>query len=1017
MRLVLLAPAAGDREGGAAVAWARAGGYEPRVVDARGTPWCELEGDVVLWCHAGDAVPTLADGVREEVRRWVHEGGGLLLTLLATPLARALGGPDETPVVHGPRAWVGANDPLHDPAFHDWPDFPHIRGVQGWGEHPLFDGLQRGTFTWRATEGEPVARTFFRRPRWPAGEVIAVDRAYVRLDADAAVAWEYRVGAGRILCLGANVDLSAADQGLAAQRDRYLVNAIASLDPRRTFGASRGATWPRTYEAPRDRSVGYAPPIVRPRPLAARRAWPDFPLSIDGAAESGRAFTLAGRRTLVVGDEGAGVRECWIHPLCVAEAFAPRVDGAPLRAEWVTVTPGAVVRTLRDVGGRAWRETIAVSQDGGALHYEFGAIAGEPDAGDSARGDAARGAAGRAVANTLDPTAAASHGAAATLDVTLRLRLQWPHAGDALQPLTAALEREGASASVVVRGADARMQLRVAVGGIDAARLEASTSAPRLHLRAAAGEPLRLAVVATTEGEGVAARQWAALPADAMDDVLARRAACDRSLLARTTAIATPDPAFDQAWRWATARLSAFLLEVPGVGTGLAAGYAASRPGWGDSRPGYAWFFGRDACWSADALLAAGMFAEARVALEFLAQGADVTGKIVHEVSTSGVAHYDAADSTPLWLRLVATYADWTGDLATVRAHWDQVRAAFAFVRGTDRDGDGLPENTGVGHGWVESGPLGGGAVTAYVAALWIDATRRLAPLATALGDVELAARADAAVARATDGLARRLRNPSTGRLVLQLDAEGRPTRERTALDAVPVLLGVDTGEPARAVVADLASGDWCAPWGVRMLSRRDARYRPTGYHSGAVWPLFTGWTSLAAYRCGMGATGWQLLSKVGALATARARGAFDEVLDGESGGSAGICPDQAWSAAMLIAPTITGMLGLRPDAPARRCALDPAWPADWPSARVSGLRVGGSRFAVTMSRPRGWCGGEGAGDVLELALESGPPLHVAIAGVEGSGDDDRLTVVQLEAGTPRIVHRPGRRGGDDGRR
>jgi glycogen debranching enzyme len=521
---------------------------------------------------------------------------------------------------------------------------------------------------------------------------------------------------------------------------------------------------------------------------------------------------------------------------------------------------------------------------------------------------------------------------------------------------------------------------------------------------------LRLAVTATTDGEAVAAGSWRSLGDAPLADTLARLAARDSARRSSTTVVQSPEPQFDDAWEWAKARLASFMLHVPGVGTGLAAGYAASKPGWGDSRPGYGWFFGRDACWSAEAMLGAGMFREARSALEFLAQTADVTGKVAHEVTTSGVAHYDAADSTPLWLRSMALYADWTGDLATVRAHWDQVRAAFAFVLGTDRDGDGLPENTGVGHGWVESGPLGGGAVTSYVASLWIDATRRLARLAERVGDGDLAARAAEACERAAAALAERLRDPVTGRLALQLDADGRATRDRTALDAVPILLEVDTHPSADAAVAELASEDWCAPWGVRMLSRRDARYRAAGYHCGAVWPLFTGWTSLAAYRRGEAAVGWRLLSMVGALAGARARGAFDEVLDGESGGSAGICPDQAWSAAMVITPMISGMLGVRPDAVARRCALAPAWPPTWECARVTGVRVGASRFAVAMSRPDGWSPQGAGGEILQLVLESGPPLTVTVDGADGPP-------VELVAGVPRTIVRAGERGGHHGRR
>jgi glycogen debranching enzyme len=536
-------------------------------------------------------------------------------------------------------------------------------------------------------------------------------------------------------------------------------------------------------------------------------------------------------------------------------------------------------------------------------------------------------------------------------------------------------------------------------------------------------------IVATAEGTGALAAAWRTLaPApgtreggaaagtgdgttaeaslSAIAAALARR---DASRQAATPRVATPVPDYDVAWEWAKARLASFMVHVPRVGTGLVAGYAASRPGWGDARPGYAWFFGRDACWCGDALLAAGMFDEARAAMEFLAATADVTGKIAHEVTTSGVAHYDAADATPLWLRFVAQYADWTGDHGTVRALWDAVRAAFAFVLTHDRDGDGLPENTGVGHGWVESGPLGGGAVTSYVAAIWIDALRRLAPLARTMGDADLARRAERAAARATAAFEARLRDPRTGMVALQLDANGHPSMDLTALSAVPILLGVDAGPAADTVMAQLASDEFSAPWGVRMIGRRDARYRPRGYHFGAVWPLYTGWAALAAFARARTDEGWQHLSAVASCAFARERGAFDEVLDGDTGAAAGICPDQAWSAAMVISPFLYGMFGLRPSAAERRCIIDPSLPRAWDTARVSGLRVGASRFSIAVTRDGG--PGDDGGYRCEAWLEEGPSITLQL----GAGGD--AVTSTLAPGRPMTLARPVARRRDDGKR
>ena len=1001
MRLVVLVPPGTDREGAGAGAWARARGYGVRE-ESLGSPFlATLEPDDVLWCHAGDAVPALPDAARLALGGWVAGGGRLLLSLLATPLAGALGAPDESPTVQRPVPWRDDDDSLWSAGFRDWPDYPHIRGAQGWGEHPLFDGLQRGSFTWRATEGEPVARTCFRAPHWPSGRVLAVDRGYVQLDADTAVAWEYDVGAGRILCLGANVSFGAGDASLQLQRDRYLANAFAYLDPRRALRGVACRAWPRrgtaaTRPVPDGaRSASPAPHLphrARTRPLRLAATLPVGELQLSGEARADAPFTIASPRALVVGDEATGVRECWVHPLCVlSEGLRLTVGEAPLRATTVRVTPGLVERHLVDVHGGTWREVVAASPDHAAIIHE------------------------------IAPVDAGSH-ASIRLEAALRLRLQWPFAGDALHPLATALLHPGDGARdaavVTVSGSDGAIAAGYVVEGAAELSLDTASVAPQLTASSIAGSALRLAMVATTEGAVALATSWRSLtgaspPREgeslAMADVAASLARRDGARRAATPGIVTPAHDFDVAWEWAKARLASFMVHVPHVGTGLVAGYAASRPGWGDSRPGYAWCFGRDACWCGDALLAAGMFDEARAAMEFLAATADVTGKIAHEITTSGVAHYDAADSTPLWLRFVAQYADWTGDLATVRGVWDAVRAAVAFVLTHDRDGDGLPENTGVGHGWVESGPLGGGAVTSYVAAIWIDALRRLEPLARAVGDAELAVRAAGACTRATAAVDARLRDPLGGMVALQLGADGRPSYDLTALSAVPILLGVDEGPTADVVNARLASDDFSAPWGVRMIGHRDARYRPRGYHFGAVWPLYTGWASLAAFARARPDEGWQHLAAVSACAFARERGAFDEVLDGDTGAAAGICPDQAWSAAMVISPFIYGMLGIRPTAAARRVIIDPLLPSAWTKARVAGLRIGSSRLSLTVTRAEDVAGG--AAYRGELQLESGPALTLHV-GTEGEGGG-----VVLQAGTPVTVTWPARRGRGHGER
>jgi glycogen debranching enzyme len=74
------------------------------------------------------------------------------------------------------------------------------------------------------------------------------------------------------------------------------------------------------------------------------------------------------------------------------------------------------------------------------------------------------------------------------------------------------------------------------------------------------------------------------------------------------------------------------LVTNPFLGTGLIAGYRTSGTG---TRPGFAWFFGRDSLWTSLALNSEGDFAGTRTALAFLMKYQRADGKVEHEISQS----------------------------------------------------------------------------------------------------------------------------------------------------------------------------------------------------------------------------------------------------------------------------------------------------------------------------------------------------------------------------------------------
>ncbi|MGQ0649545.1 MAG: amylo-alpha-1,6-glucosidase [Gemmatimonadaceae bacterium] len=927
MELVLLGCTHADAENVAAESWARERGWDVRCVAADAAEAAALQTARLLWCHAGSDVPKLGTAVQTALTSAVERGAGLVLSLLATPLANDLGARGEPPRVEVPRRWRHADDPCWPAAFHGWPQYPHIRGFQGWGDHPLFDGLQRGTFTWTARDGDVFARAVFERPRWPDGAVIAVDRSYVHLDAATAVAWEYEVGAGRVLCLGANLYFRATDRLLDLQRDTLIGNALRYVSVHRS-AVETGAAWPRA-----ERRHAPVAPLPKVRAITAPEGRAPFAPTVEVAAPDERPITLGTRHGLAVGGTVTGIQEVWLHPLCVMDGgLRLTARDVVLRPTDCMVSAGHVERRLVDERGEAWREVIAGAVLAPEFYYAVTPLGDVPDA-------------------------------SIALELRVPLRLQWPYPAEALVPLRTEIRHERQRATVVVSGCDGQHAVVLFADGIAHVALVDDDAAPQLRFRSAPGQALRVAVRASVKGT-----RGLSLSLRGLDEAVREQARRFDDVRTRRVRLTSDLPNLDAAWESGCARLAAFVATAPATGSGLMAGYAASRSGWNASRPGYAWFFGRDACWSVDALLAAGMFEEAREAIDLLARTADVSGKIVHELTTSGAAHYDAADSTPLFLRAVAAYAAWTGDRETLQAWSSPLLRAFDFVERCDRDGDGLPENTGVGHGWIEMGPLGGGAVTSYVAAVWVDALRGLEPLAHAIGDDMFAARIREALRRALVGLdGLRLDN---GRLALHRDAAGHLASDLTAMAAAPIALGVDASSTA-AGLADLGSPRFSAPWGLRMLPSDHPRYDPTAYHAGSVWPLFSGWAALAECTLGNLDRGLERAMTSAAAAIAGGTGGFAEVLHGDTGVRAGVCSDQAWSAAMGVIPVVTGLAGVRPDALARRCVVGTALPTVLGTLTLDGLRIGQTRLACRWRR--------GAGGVsVTISHLSGPAIAFA---------------------------------------
>ncbi len=471
-----------------------------------------------------------------------------------------------------------------------------------------------------------------------------------------------------------------------------------------------------------------------------------------------------------------------------------------------------------------------------------------------------------------------------------------------------------------------------------------------------------------------------------------------KKLLASATSIETPDQALNEAFQWAVISIEQLKTQtIPGQSsppardstagegggsavrdvrssddsaqkspdpqeTALVAGYFTSAD---SARPGFGWFFGRDALYTLYAVNGYGDFALAKSELEFLIHRQRADGKIMHEYSQTAAAidwrqfpyMYAAADSTPLFLLAVADYVRSSGDTAFLTEHRDAIEKAWAFETDPahDTDHDGIYDNS-QGTGWVESWPGGMPHQEIYLALLDQQASSAMASIEGQLHD---ASKAEGAEHRA-EAIAKTINteydDPEKGCYDFSHNADG--TNDRTTT-IYPALAWWDpaAGQPilnkGQACLRQFVASALNTDWGTRDVANTEKIYDGLSYHQGSVWPLFTGWAALAEYRANQPLAGYQLLMENANLTRAQDLGAVTELLSGDFFVPFGRSTShQLWSSAMVVTPTLRGLFGISIDAATKTITVNPHLPASWGSATVKHISVGNDTVDLLFDGP-----------------------------------------------------------------
>jgi GH15 family glucan-1,4-alpha-glucosidase len=817
------------------------------------------------------------------------------------------------------------------------------RGFQGFRGHPLFSDLFGGEFVWDPDFDQVLRSVGYFGSDFPeSGKVIAVEKSYIVVRGERKLVIEHSSEKARSVSVGSSIYF-APHNNSRANLNKFIENALLYLagkqfDEPLTY-------WQKFSNTPRVFRI-HSPSISK----SSNRTLSSLPhsgLLLTRKDPQNDFFDVAGRRALIMGKENGGIDEIWVHPFRVLRDYQAGIvtgdsvvwlQNFPVRIE---VRPESF-RRIYSIRDGELRETIFSSlwRGGGVVHYEF-------------EGDV-------------------------PIQLVIRfrtdLRWMWPFDANALGDVHYAFDdgmqalhvKDTTGSFYCLFGGDVpplsslsgRYQsIDWTVQGLSGTPTEANqvSHAGVYQLGKENDGILNFAIVGTNEGKEKAEMDFRALLG--VLEIEYRQVVEHYSrLLSSKVQIDSPDKEFNDLFQWAIVATDRFFAYTPSVGKGLLAGMGTTARGWDggqriSGRPGYAWYFGRDSQWSSFAINDYGDFDIVKQQLEFLQQYQDLSGKIFHEISTSGVVHFDAADATPLYLILAAHYLRASGDIEFIKISWPHLIKAMNFLYSTDTDDDGLIENTNVGHGWVEGGALFGVHTEFYLAALWAQALSDMAFLSSHVGESDLNAQLEKDADRVRVILNEDFWSDSTRFFHHGKYRNGTYNSEKTVFPAVGAYFNLLDDEKVKFILEAYAGNGFTSDWGVRILSSASQLFDPRGYHYGSVWPLFTGWAALAEYEYGNSNQGFMHIWNNLFIKNHWALGFVEEVMNGAVYKPAGVCAHQCWSETGILHPAITGMIGWKPNAVTNIATLKPRLPLNWDTVTVRNLRMGESVIRYSMKR------------------------------------------------------------------
>jgi glycogen debranching enzyme len=310
--------------------------------------------------------------------------------------------------------------------------------------------------------------------------------------------------------------------------------------------------------------------------------------------------------------------------------------------------------------------------------------------------------------------------------------------------------------------------------------------------------------------------------------------------------------------------------------------------------------------------------------------------------------YYGSVDATPLYVILLDEYERWTGDRALVRELEAEARAAIAWIDDyADLMGNGYIsykrrnelsglENQSWKDSWNSISYADGRLpdfprATCELQGYAYDAKVRAARLARLVWkDPAWAERLEAQAADLKRRFNRDFWLADRGYFALALDADGSQVDSLASNNGHLLWSGIVDQSKARSVVGHLMGPRLWSGWGVRTLAEGEGRYNPVGYHLGTVWPFDNSFIAWGLRRYGYKAEAARIAAGILDAATffegrlPEAFGGYERSVTRYPVRYPTACSPQAWStgAPLLLIRT---MLGLEPVGD--HLVVDPALP------------------------------------------------------------------------------------------